>query len=159
MNVLDIIYIVAIVVALITGYKTGLLEKLSLTVGIIFGLFNATVLREEASKVIYEATGWDEIVTNIAAFASVLIITIVVIKLLAYVLTHFLNAINLGIINRVAGALLSAYIMAVIVTGVVDISTMIAPDNGITGQTALQESLLYNKIVKGIYKDSLMKLF
>ena len=119
MNALDIIYLVAIVVALITGYKAGLLEKLSLTVGIIFGLFNATVLRETASKAISEATGWDEIVTNIVAFASVLLITIVVIKLLAYVLTHLLNAIHLGIINRVAGALLSAYMMAVIVTGIV----------------------------------------
>ena len=43
MNLLDIIYIVAIVVALFAGYRCGFLERISFTIGIIFGLFKKCI--------------------------------------------------------------------------------------------------------------------
>ena len=73
MNLLDIIYIVAIVVALFAGYKCGFLERISMTIGIIFGLFNATVLQDSAVKLLLEATGWNGTVVAITAYAAIMV--------------------------------------------------------------------------------------
>lgn len=158
MNVIDVIYALATLVALILGYKEGFIKKISSVAGIVFGLFNATVLHESASQVIFKYTGWDEVVVNVSAYVVLFILSVIIIKLLALLLTWLLELLGLNFINKLAGALLSAFIMVIIVTAIVDVSSMIAPDNKFTGKTTQQQSLLYDKVIKRVYKDTLTRL-
>ena len=159
MNVIDVIYALATLLALVFGYREGFIKKVSSIVGIVFGLFNATVLHESASTIIFKYTGWDEVVVSVSAYVIVFILSVIIIKLVAGLLTWLLELLGLQIVNRLAGALLSAFIMAIIVTAIIDVSAMVAPENKFTGKTTQEQSLLYNKVVNGIYKKTLTRLF
>lgn len=159
MNTIDIIYIIATVVALVGGFMTGFLSKVSSIVGIVFGIFNAIVLQENASKILQDATELSETNATIIAFAALLIASFIVVKIIAAILAWILNLLHLGIINKLAGALLSALMTLVIITAIVDVTSLLAPENKYTGKTVQQESLFYNKIANDIYKDVVTGLF
>lgn len=159
MNVIDVIYALATLLALVFGYREGFIKKVSSIVGIVFGLFNATVLHESASAIIFKYTGWDEVVVSVSAYVIVFILSVIIIKLVAGLLTWLLELLGLQIVNRLAGALLSAFIMMIIVTAIIDVSAMVAPENKFTGKTTQEQSLLYDKVVNGIYKKTLTRLF
>ena len=159
MNLLDIIYIVAIVVALFAGYRCGFLERISFTIGIIFGLFNATVLHDSAGKLLLESTGWNGTVVAITAFAAIMVLSIVMVKLIVALLIYILKALDLEIINKLAGAVLAAFMAAIVVTALVDVASLVIPDNRITGEKARNESFLYGCVVKDIYGNTLTELF
>ncbi|MBQ8694774.1 MAG: CvpA family protein [Bacteroidaceae bacterium] len=159
MNTIDIIYIIATVVAVVGGFMAGFLSKVSSIVGIVFGIFNAIVLQENASKMLQDATELSETNATIIAFAALLIASFIVVKIIAAILAWILNLLHLGIINKLAGALLSALMTLVIITAIVDVTSLLAPDNKYTGKTVQQESLFYNKIANDIYKDVVTGLF
>ena len=159
MNLLDIIYIVAIVVALFAGYRCGFLERVSMTIGIIFGLFNATVLQDSAVKLLLEATGWNGTVVAITAYAAIMVLSIVMVKLIVALLIYILKALNLEIINKLAGAVLAAFMMAIVVTALVDVASLVIPDNRITGEKTRNESFFSCSVVKDIYGNALTELF
>ena len=88
-----------------------------------------------------------------------MIASIIAIKLAVAIISWFLKLIGLNIINRIAGAILSVLIVLIVITGIVDFSSVLAPDNSITGKTTQEKSLLYNKVATDIYKKTITRLF
>ncbi|MBE6286267.1 MAG: CvpA family protein [Bacteroidaceae bacterium] len=159
MNTIDIIYIIATAGALIGGFMTGFLSKVSSIVGIVFGIFNAIVLQESASKMLQDATELSETNATIIAFAALLIVSFIAVKIVAAILAWILDVLHLGIINKLAGALLSGIVTLVIVTAIIDVTSLLAPENRYTGKTVQQGSMFYNKIANDVYKDVVTRLF
>lgn len=159
MNTIDIIYIIATAGALIGGFVTGFLSKVSSIVGIVFGIFNAIVLQESASKMLQDATELSETNATIIAFAALLIVSFIAVKIVAAILAWILDVLHLGIINKLAGALLSGIVTLVIVTAIIDVTSLLAPENRYTGKTVQQGSMFYNKIANDVYKDVVTRLF
>ncbi|MBR5813177.1 MAG: CvpA family protein [Bacteroidaceae bacterium] len=159
MNTIDIIYIIAIVVASVVGYISGFLSRVSTIVGVVFGLFNAMAFHGAASAMLQEKTGWEELPATVVAYAALFILSFLAVKLIAATLKQFLELLHLGIINKLAGALFSALITFIIVTSIIDVSSTLMPENKYTGKTVQQESLLYNKIAKHLYKEVVTRLF
>lgn len=159
MNVLDIIYTAATLCAVIGGYRAGFLNRISLPLGAVFGLFNTTVLMPDTCELLKGYLDWDDTAIKVTAFIALVVMSIIAIKLAVSIVTWFLKLIGLNIINRIAGALLSAFVTLLIVTALIDLSSLLAPDNSITGKTTQENSLLYNKVVDDIYKKTITRLF
>lgn len=159
MNTIDIIYIIATAGALIGGFMTGFLSKVSSIVGIVFGIFNAIVLQENASKMLQDTTELSETNATIIAFAALLIVSFIAVKIVAAILAWILDVLHLGIINKLAGAMLSGIVTLVIVTAIIDVTSLLAPENRYTGKTVQQGSMFYNKIANDVYKDVVTRLF
>lgn len=138
---------------------TGFLSKVSSIVGIVFGIFNAIVLQESASKMLQDATELSETNATIIAFAALLIVSFIAVKIVAAILAWILDVLHLGIINKLAGALLSGIVTLVIVTAIIDVTSLLAPENRYTGKTVQQSSTFYNKIANDVYKDVVTRLF
>ena len=144
---------------MIGGFMTGFLSKVSSIVGIVFGIFNAIVLQENASKMLQDATELSETNATIIAFAALLIVSFIAVKIVAAILAWILDVLHLGIINKLAGALLSGIVALVIVTAIIDVTSLLAPENRYTGKTVQQGSMFYNKIANDVYKDVVTRLF
>ena len=144
---------------MIGGFMTGFLSKVSSIVGIVFGIFNAIVLQENASKMLQDATELSETNATIIAFAALLIVSFIAVKIVAAILAWILDVLHLGIINKLAGALLSGIVTLVIVTAIIDVTSLLAPENRYTGKTVQQGSTFYNKIANDVYKDVVTILF
>ena len=138
---------------------TGFLSKVSSIVGIVFGIFNAIVLQESASKMLQDATELSETNATIIAFAALLIVSFIAVKIVAAILAWILDVLPLGRINKRAGALLSGIVTLVIVTAIIDVTSLLAPENRYTGKTVQQGSTFYNKIANDVYKDVVTRLF
>ena len=138
---------------------TGFLSKVSSIVGIVFGIFNAIVLQESVSKMLQDATELSETNATIIAFAALLIVSFIAVKIVAAILAWILDVLHLGIINKLAGALLSGIVTLVIVTAIIDVTSLLAPENRNTGYTVQQGSMFYNKIANDVYKDVVTRLF
>lgn len=138
---------------------TGFLSKVSSIVGIVFGIFNAIVLQESVSKMLQDATELSETNATIIAFAALLIVSFIAVKIVAAILAWILDVLHLGIINKLAGALLSGIVTLVIVTAIIDVTSLLAPENRYTGKTVQQGSMFYNKIANDVYKDVVTRLF
>ncbi len=144
---------------MIGGFMTGFLSKVSSIVGIVFGIFNAIVLQESVSKMLQDATELSETNATIIAFAALLIVSFIAVKIVAAILAWILDVLHLGIINKLAGALLSGIVTLVIVTAIIDVTSLLAPENRYTGKTVQQGSMFYNKIANDVYKDVVTRLF
>ena len=144
---------------MIGGFMTGFLSKVSSIVGIVFGIFNAIVLQESVSKMLQDATELSETNATIIAFAALLIVSFIAVKIVAAILAWILDVLHLGIINKLAGALLSGIVTLVIVTAIIDVTSLLAPENRYTGKTVQQGSTFYNKIANDVYKDVVTRLF
>lgn len=159
MNVLDIIYFAVTVCALFGGYKAGFLSKVSFPLGILFGIFNASVLFTDTSKLLKNYLDWDETAISVTAFIVIMVLSVIAISLAISIICWLLKLLGLNIFNRIAGALLSAFLTLLIVTAIVDLTSLVAPDNKITGKTTQEQSVLYNKVVNDIYKKTITRLF
>jgi membrane protein required for colicin V production len=148
MNTLDIILLVAVGIGALFGLISGLVKQLSFGAGIFIGLLQATLFYPKASEWIREFTGWESLVCAILGFLAIFAATALVINLLGITLKWLLKAILLGWLDRVLGAIFSVVIAMCIVVMAVNISQGIAPDNKITGKTAQNESLLYEKVAE-----------
>ena len=88
-----------------------------------------------------------------------MVMSIIAIKLAVSLASWFLKLIGLNFINRIAGTILSVFVTLLIVTALIDLSSLLAPDNNITGKTTQENSLLYNKVVDEVYKKTITRLF
>ena len=148
MNTLDIVLLVAAGIGMLLGLKSGLVKQLSFGAGIVIGLLQATIFYPRTATWLQELTGWESIICTILGFASIVLLSVIVINLTGLFLRWLLRAVLLGWVDRIAGAIFSIIIaLGVVVLGV-NISESIIPDNKITGKTSQEESLLYNEVSK-----------
>lgn len=159
MNALDIIYIAAILCAAYSGFRSGFLQKISLPMGALFGFFNATVLMSSISEEVKKSLDWDETAIKVMVFIAIMVISIIAISLIVSAAAWLIKSFGLNIFNRIAGALLSAFVALLVVTAIIDLTSVVAPDNSITGKTTQKGSVLYEKVVNDIYKKTITRLF
>ena len=148
MNTLDIILLAVTAIAIIYGFKNGLVKQLTLGAGVIIGLLQATIFYQQAGICIQELSGWDNWICNTLGFIAILLSTAIVINIAGLLLRWLLKIILLGWVDRILGALFSIFVGFLIIVFGVNTSNKFLPDNNITGKTSQEESLLYNKVAE-----------
>ncbi|MFH1382962.1 MAG: CvpA family protein [Chloroflexota bacterium] len=104
MNWLDILIVIALVISVFTGMKTGLIKAAFSLAGIIIGIILAgRFYTSLADKLTFIP---QELIAQGVAFAIILIVVMVVFGILAGILTWITSAAMLGWVNRLGGALL-----------------------------------------------------
>lgn len=146
MNTLDIILLAGAVIGLIYGFKNGLVKQLTLGAGVVIGLLQATIFYQKAGIWLQEHTAWDAWICYPLSFLVILVLVAALINLAGFLLRFLLRIVFLGIVDRIFGALFSAFVGCAIVVFAVNISCGILPENSITGKTSQNEALLYKEI-------------
>ena len=146
MNNLDIILIVAIITGFAIGYFKGLISQLSFGVGIVIGLFQAVIFYKSAGARIESLTGWDSIICSIVAFASIVVLVLLIVKILGWLLQMLLDAIHLGLIDKILGALFSCIIATMLIVGAVNASNSLSLGIKAFDKTTQESSMLYKYV-------------
>ena len=104
MNWLDAVIIVVLVISILSGLRSGLIKILFGLVGIVVGVVLAGHFADSlASKMTFiNNPEW----AKMAAFAIILVATMLVFAILAVILSKLISAILLGWVNRLGGAVL-----------------------------------------------------
>lgn len=114
MSILDIIILVFIAVGAVTGLRRGLLSQLAGIVGLVVGLLVARAMYIPLASRFVGETGADMTVASIISFLLIWILVPIVLSLLATLLGKALDAVGLGFLNRLSGALFGALKMTLI---------------------------------------------
>ena len=111
---LDIIYAVLIVLAIIKGWQKGLIVGLFSLVAIIIGLAAAIKLSAVVANYIGRNVKISEQWLPVISFAVVFLVVVLLVRLGAKAIQKFAESIMLGLFNRIGGVLLYAAIYTIV---------------------------------------------
>jgi len=149
MNFLDIIFIVLLCLAFIYGFRKGLIIELATFAALLLGIWAGFHFSELVSGLIEDATDYEGKYINIISFIIVVIVVIVLVQILARVLTKFVKAIALGLLNKIAGGLFAILKAALILSVLIYFINRFDENHRFISDTKRDHSLLF-PVVEGI---------
>ena len=107
MNAVDLPIVVTVALLALLGLKTGLLKPISGIGGLVIGVFVAIQQSAELAASLEQYIEGDN-ARRIAAFVAIVIITVVVSRIAAFLIKKLLTTLVLGWLDHVAGAVAGA---------------------------------------------------
>ena len=144
MEVIDIIILVLIGVGVIQGLMKGSIKQLAQIVGFVAGLLLARALFGTVAEQLAPALRTSITIAQILSFILIWVAVPVGCSLVASVLTKALDVINLGWLNRLAGAVLGAVKIMLLVGIGIYVLEYIDPKSEMISKTTKKSSLLYS---------------
>ena len=122
MQIIDIIICALLVVGLILGLLNGLVKQIASFAGLVCGLLLGRMLYLPVGEWLVTTLSFSAGAARITAFILILVVVPLLFSLLGWLVTKMLQAVKLGWINRILGALVGALKFAllagVIITGI-----------------------------------------
>ena len=146
MEITDIIILVLIGVGVIQGLMKGFLKQLAIIVGLIAGLLIARALFGVVAEHLAVTVGTSVTIAQILSFILIWILVPLLCILVASVLTKAMDAIKIGWINRLLGALLGAIKVMLLIGMVIHVLEYLDPKSEIISETKKEASALYNPV-------------
>lgn len=143
MTAIDIIILVLLGVGLIWGFIKGFLKQLASVTGLIAGLLMARALYVMVGEKLAPQIGTSVTVAQIISFVVIWVAIPLILYIVATMLTKALEAVHLGGINRIFGALLGMLISLLWVGLFIHVLQYIDSDNVLISKTKKESSLLY----------------
>lgn len=143
MAFLDIILGLLLLWGFFRGLKNGLLVELASIIALIAGLFGAFHFSYLAADFLYKHWEWDEQYVNLTAFLITFILIVIVINLIGKLLTGLADAVMLGLLNRIAGAIFGTLKVAVILGAFLVFFDRVNTVYDIPGEESQRKSILY----------------
>ena len=157
MEVIDIIILVVIGLGVIQGLIKGSIKELAAIVGFVAGLLLARALFGTVAEFLAPALGTSITIAQILSFILIWVAVPIGCSLVASVLTKALNVINLGWLNRLAGALLGAVKMMLLVGLGIYVLEYIDPKSEMISRATKRTSLLYGSMKE--FADQCLPVF
>ena len=143
MHVIDIIILILIGVGVIQGLMKGSMKELAAIVGFVAGLLLARALFGTVAEQLAPALRTSITVAQILSFILIWVAVPIGCSLIASVLTKALDVVNLGWLNRLAGALLGAAKMMLLAGIGIYVLEYIDPKSEMVSKTTKKASVLY----------------
>ena len=157
MEVIDIIILVLIGLGVIQGLIKGSIKELAAIVGFVAGLLLARALFGTVAEFLAPALGTSITIAQILSFILIWVAVPIGCSLVASVLTKAFNVINLGWLNRLAGALLGAVKMMLLVGLGIYVLEYIDPKSEMISRATKRTSLLYGPMKE--FADQCLPVF
>ena len=108
MNVLDIVLVILIVGAAISGFAKGFFVELASIVSLILGIWAAVEFSGLVQQWLSKYLSWSNDSMRLAAFILIFVFVVIVVHLIATLTEKFVQAIALSIFSRIAGGIIGA---------------------------------------------------
>jgi len=105
MNYLDIVIAIPLLYGLIKGFTNGLIKEITGLLGLIIGVYGAINFSSYLHPKFEEILGGYEQFIPIIAFATLFIVSVLMIKILGYIIDKLTKALALGFFSRILGAI------------------------------------------------------
>lgn len=156
-NYVDVLILVPVAYGAFRGFHQGLLMEVSTLFALILGVVVALRFAGDVEGVLRDFVVLSEPYSYYAAFAVTFLLVIVVINLLGKLLTRLVDAVSLGLFNKVFGILLGMLKGALVVCVVLFVVNALDRKYDFIPAKTKSESLLYSPFVNfanGVYKTA-----
>jgi membrane protein required for colicin V production len=116
MNTIDLVFAILLLWAAYRGYSKGFIVQLATLAALLLGILGAVMFSDFTSSLIIKKFEVSGQYLPIISFALTFIAIVIAVHILAKALNKLIDAIALGIVNRLLGVLFSAVKIAFIVS-------------------------------------------
>lgn len=148
MTTIDIIILVIVGAGAVLGFMKGFLKQLAGLLGLVAGLLLAKALYATVAERVFLPLTDSLTVAQAIAFIVIWLAVPLVFLMVASLLTKAMEAVALGGVNRLLGALLGALKYALLVSLLICVVEYIDADHTLLKKTKKQESVLYYPMEK-----------
>lgn len=147
MNVIDIFIVLLLLFAIWRGFKKGLIVELFTLLAVFAGLYAAVHFSDYISIKLKEDAGWDWEYVPIVAYAFCFLAVGAMVYFGGKMLEKVIKVVQLGLVNRMAGALFSTITMVLLLGGVILMSDSYDQRSDILSEETKEGSLLYYPVL------------
>lgn len=146
MNWFDIIIIILLLIALINGYRKGLIQQLvSLAIILLSAIFGgklAAYILPELNRFLDLSPNLARVLSFVLAFAAIAI----VISLIGKFIQKFLAVIFLSFVNRLLGSIIAAGTLMFILSIVLNLVLMLDKNESLISKEIKEESFFFERV-------------
>ena len=146
MAVLDIILSVLLVYGLYKGFSKGLLVEVASLLSLLVGLYGAIHFSFFAENWLETKMDWDAKYIQIVAFAITFLGLVFLVSLVGKIVTKIIDAAQLGLLNKIAGAAFGLAKIALIVSVIINLFSKLNDTITFVDQDTLTNTILYTKV-------------
>ncbi len=139
----DLAFIIVLIWAAYRGFTKGVIVQAASLAALILGIWGAVRFSDYTTQLLIEKTNMSGEYLPIISFALTFVVFVIAIHLLARVLEKLVQAVALGVINRLAGALFSMTKYALIISGLLVVLNTINTQKPFLPADKLEQSKMY----------------
>lgn len=114
--ILDIIVGIALIFGIYKGAKNGLFVSVAAFVSLLIGIIAALKFSNVVKDALFSYFGWDSTFLPLISFLITFFAAILVVKFIAKMITNLLQAVYLGFVNRIFGAVFQVFVVVLLVS-------------------------------------------
>lgn len=145
-NIFDIVVLILLGVAAVTGFFKGLITMLTSLVAIVLGAWVTMKFSYVTGGFLHTHFNFDGQYATVASFVITFLIVVVGVHLLGKSISSLVKAIALGWADKVLGVVFSVLRSAFIISAIVSALSSFGPSSSLFSSEMREESVLYNKI-------------
>lgn len=143
-NTLDIIIAVILVIGIVRGFMGGIVKQIGSIAGMIIALVVARLFAPTIVEPIFRSLlNIPEAIYTPLSYLVTFLLVMWAVQLVAMLLHKLLDAVMLGIVNRIAGAAFALFKYALIVSVLLNIALVLDANGGLLSKKTRKESMLY----------------
>ena len=146
MAVLDIILSVLLVYGIYKGFSKGLLVEIASLLSLLVGLYGAIHFSFFAENWLETKMDWDAKYIQIVAFAITFLGLVFLVSLVGKIVTKIIDAAQLGLLNKIAGAAFGLAKITLIVSVIINLFSKLNDTITFVDQDTLTNTILYTKV-------------
>jgi len=146
MNTIDLVFTVLLLWAAYRGYTKGFIVQLATLAALLLGILGAVMFSDFTSSVIIKKFDVSGQYLPIISFAVTFIAIVIAVHLLAKMLNKLMDAIALGILNRLLGVTFSVLKIAFIVSIILVLINKVDDKHQFIPESTKEESLMYKPL-------------
>jgi len=143
MNILDIIIGIPLLWAIYRGFTKGFIIEISTLIALILGIWGTVHFSDFTANIIREELNFNSDYLKHISFVLTFLIIVVTINLIARTIEKLIEAVSLGIINRLLGAGFCLIKTGLIVSVLVYFISFIDTNNSMVDKQTKEDSILY----------------
>ena len=145
-NIFDIVVLILLGVAAVTGFFKGLITMLTSLVAILLGAWLTMKFSYITGGFLQAHFNFDGQYVTVASFVITFLIVVVGVHLLGRTIGSLVKAIALGWADKILGVVFSVLRSAFIISAIVSARNSFGPSSSLFSDEMKQESVLFNKI-------------
>lgn len=146
MNGLDIVILIVIAIGALMGLMKGFLRQLASILGLVVGLLAARMLYMPLAEKLSPSLTDSITTAQILSFLAIWAIVPIVFTLVAFLVSHALDLIALGWINRLLGMVLGAVKYVLFIMLAIHILDYLDEEDKVISRTSKEESTFYYEL-------------
>ena len=146
--IFDAVFLVILIYAAYRGFSKGVILQAATLLALVLGIIGANRFSEYTSAWLINNTSISGEYMPVISFALTFIIIVIAIHLLARLIERLLEAVAIGFVNRLAGALFSMTKFALIISGILVVLNTIHANKPFLPDDKINKSLMYKPLSK-----------